>query len=98
MKNDFNKLINETLIGSKEFSIVINEEKFILNSSTISKFEEFLIKHLKKCYILIRIDLHIETLPVGGKNNAYFPHTKSPLLFSGEWSKLGLPYIIERLK
>jgi len=88
----------ETLIGSKEFIIIMNDDEFILNSSSFSEFEKYIKRHFKKSYILIRIDLHIETLPVGGKNNAYFPHIKSPIMFTGEWSKLGLPYSIERIK
>ena len=88
----------ETLIGSKKFIIIMNEDEFTLNSSTFPEFEKYIKKHLKKYYILIRIDLHIKTLPVGGKNNAYFPHIKSPINFSSEWSKLGLPYLIERIK
>lgn len=90
--------IDENIIKSKEFSIKINDEEFILNSSNIPELEKYLKRNLKKTYIPTRLKLHIETLPVGGKNKAYFPHIKSPIKFSGEWSKLGLPYTIERLK
>jgi len=51
----------ELLIGSKEFIIIMNEDEFILNSSSFSEFEKYIKKHLKKCYILTRINLHIET-------------------------------------
>jgi len=97
MKNYLYKYI-ETHISSKEFIITINEDEFILNSSSISKFKDFLKKHLKKSFIPKNLNLHIDTLSVGYKNNAYFPHIRSPLLFIGQWSKLGLSYTIERLK
>jgi hypothetical protein len=97
MKNDLYKYI-ETHIGLKEFIIIIDEDEFILNFSSISKFKDFLKKHLKKSFISKNLNLHIDTLSIGDKNNAYFPHIRSPLLFIGQWSKLGLYYTIERLK
>ena len=90
--------IYEDYVKSKEFTVKINDEEFILNSSTISEFEKYLERNLKESYIAVQLISHIEFLPVGGKDKAYFPHIKSPIKFYSQWSKLGLPYTIERLK
>ena len=94
----FNELIKGILLNSKEFIIKIKKNDFVLNSTNISEFEIFLRKNLKNKYKLLGLETILQILQINSTQEAYFPHKKSSIHFQSEWSKLGLPYSIKRLK